>query len=77
MSEADALERRHEDVDIFGRVVEGERRAHGAFQAGSSQDGLGAVVAGPHGDAYVAEGGADVFVAQAIDKHSGPCRHKR
>ena len=66
----DPAHRVDEDVDFVVGVVERERRSDGGFHTHTAQDGLGAVVAGAHGDALGVEGLAD-FDGVVSGEHEG------
>ena len=63
----DAAQSCYERIDLLSRVVEGERRAHGAEYAEAVHEGLGAMVACAHGNAQLVEERAEVGMVDIGD----------
>ena len=63
----DAQQRRDQSVDILGGIVKRQRRADGRFHAEAAQNGLGAVVAGAHGDTLLVEGNAHILGSNLVE----------
>ena len=66
----DALDALCQTVYLFTGVVEAEGGAHGAEDAQVVDEGLGAVVAGAHGDAQAVEQGAHVHGVDVADEEA-------
>ena len=69
------MQHRHEGIDLLAGVVEGQGRPHRGFLPETAQDGLGAVVAGAHRDAFLVERLADrsgdlIFAAATSGKYT-------
>jgi len=58
-------------IHFLAGVVEGQGGPHRGFQAEAAQDGLGAVVAGAHGDAFLVEGLAHFLSLEAFQHEGG------
>src|ERR1700743_427076 len=70
----EAMEHGDECVDVGAGIVEREGGANGGFLTEATRDGLGAVMAGPDGDAVGVEGGAHFFCTITIEnkgEHAG------
>src|ERR1700684_3663812 len=56
-----------QNIDLFLRVVERQRRSNSALDAHAAQDRLSAVMPGTHRDAFLVQGGSDVLSADVIE----------